>query len=156
MAHHIHTHSTQLASLATGWLLIACTAGGPDDSSLLSGGERGPAVLAFYGDTTAIELPASIRVGEVATVRFTSFSGGCIRKDRTEAAVSGLTAEVRPYRREPSELPPNTACTAELRLDQNVAELRFAEPGLARVRIVGLARPGDQPFVLERDLLVTP
>jgi hypothetical protein len=153
---HISRLSTRLASLAAAGLLAGCTAAGPDESSLLSTAERGPAVLAFYGDTTAVELAASVRVGEVAIVRFTSFGGGCVRQDETEVAVSGLTAEVRPYRREPSKLPPNTACTADLRIDQNVAELRFAEPGRARVRIVGLARPGDQPFVLERDLLVTP
>jgi len=152
----LYRYSTRLASFGIGSLLAACTAAGPDDSSLPSSSERGPAVLAFYGDTTAVQVPASIRVGEMMTVRFTSFGGGCILQDRTETAVSGLTAEVRPYRREPTELPPNTACTAELRLHQNVAELSFAEPGRARVRIVGLARPGDQPFVLERDLLVTP
>ena len=150
---HIYWHSTRFASAATVWLLAACTASGPDDSSLLSAAERGPAVLAFYGDTTAVQLAASVRVGEVTTVRFTSFAGGCILQDRTEAVVSGLAAEVRPYRR---ELPPNTVCTTELRFDQNVAELRFAGPGRARVRIVGLARPGDHTFVLERDLLVMP
>ena len=153
---HILRHSSRLASLIAGWLLVACTAAGPDDSSLLSTSEHGPAVLAFYGDTTAVQLAASVRVGEVTTLRFTSFAGGCISQDRTDAVVSGLTAEVRPYRREPRHLPPNTACTADLRIDQNVAELRFAEPGRARVRIVGLARPGDQPFVLKRDVLVTP
>src|SRR5918992_5734718 len=130
---HIYKHFTRLSSLATGWLVAACTAAGPDDSSLLSAGDRGPAVLAFYGDTTAVQLAASVRVGEATTVRFTSFGGGCILQDGIEAAVSGLTAEVRPYRREPSQLPPNTACTADLRLDQNVAELHFAKPGLARV-----------------------
>jgi hypothetical protein len=155
MAHTYRT-CTRLASMTAGWLLVACTAAGPDDSSLLSTSERGPAVLAFYGDTTAVQLAPSVRVGEVTTLRFTSFAGGCISQDRTDAAVSGLIAEVRPYRREPSQLPPNTACTADLRIDQNVAELRFAEPGRARVRIVGLARPGDQFFVLERDVLVTP
>lgn len=153
---HISRHSRRLAGLVAGWFAAGCTASGPDDSSLLSAGERGPAVLAFYGDTTAVHLAASIRVGEVTTVRFTSFGGGCIVQDRTEVAVTGLRAEVRPYRRESSQLPPNTACTAELRIDQNAAELRFAEPGRARVRIVGLARPGDQPFLLERDLLVMP
>jgi hypothetical protein len=150
---HFHRHFTRLAGTATVCLLAACTAAGPDDSWRLSAAERGPAVLAFYGDTTAVQLAASTRVGEVTTVQFTSFSGGCILQDRTEVTVSGLTVEVRPYRR---ELPANTVCTAEVRLDQNVAELRFAEPGRARVRIVGLARPGNQPFVLERDLLVTP
>ena len=150
---HILRHSRQLASLAAAWLIAACTNSGPDDSSLLSAAERGPALLAFYGDTSIVQLPTAVRVGEVTTVRFTSFGGGCIRRDRTEVAVSGLTADIRPHR---SELPPNTVCTAELRIDQNVAELRFAEPGRARVRIAGLARPGDRPFVVERDLLVTP
>jgi hypothetical protein len=153
---YLYRLSTRLATLAVGWLFVGCTAAGPDDSPLLSTTERGPALLVFYGDTTAVELAASVRVGEVAIVRFTSFGGGCVSQDMTEAAVSGLTAEVRAYRREPRELPPNTACTAELRIDQNVTELRFAELGHAHVRIVGLARPGDRPFVLERDLLVTP
>jgi hypothetical protein len=150
---HIVRHSTPLAGLAATWLLAACTNSGPDDSSFFSSAQRGPALLAFYGDTSVVELAAATRVGEVTTVRFTSFGGGCIRQDETEVAVSGLTADIRPHR---SELPPNTVCTAELRIDQNVAELRFAEPGRARVRIVGLARPGDRPFVLERDLLVNP
>jgi hypothetical protein len=110
-------------------------------------------VLAFYGDTSGVQLAASTRVGEATAVQFITFGGGCVFQDRTEVTVSGLTAEVRPYRR---ELPPNTVCTMELRLDRNVAELRFAEPGRARVRIVGLARPGNHRFVLERDLLVTP
>jgi hypothetical protein len=153
---HISILSTRLSGSALVGLLAGCTAAAPDDSSLFSAAERGPAVLAHYGDTAAVELPASVRVGEMAVVRFTSFGGGCISQDGTEAAVSGLTAEVRPYRTEPSELPPNTACTADLRIHQNVAELRFEEPGRARVRIVGVARPGDRPVVLERGLLVKP
>jgi hypothetical protein len=150
---HIPRHFRRLLSLSAAWLLAACTATGPDDSSLFSGAKRGPAVLAFYGDTTALELAASIRVGESTTLRFTSFGGGCIRRDSTGIRLSGLVAEIRPSRR---ELPPDAVCTADLRIDLNVAELRFAEPGQAGVRIVGLARPGDRPFVVERDLLVTP
>jgi hypothetical protein len=150
---HISRYLRSVPTVSAGWLLAACTATAPDDSSLLRNAKRGPAILAFYGDTTALQLAASTRIGEVTTVRFTSFGGGCIRHDTTEVTVSGVIAEVRPYRR---ELPPNTVCTSELRIDQNVAELRFAEPGEARVRIVGLARPGDRPYVVERDLLVTP
>jgi hypothetical protein len=142
--------------LATLWLLAACGAAGPDESSLLRQGERGPAVLAFYGDTTSVELATSTRVGEPTAVRFTSFGGGCIRPDTTVAEVSGLSAELRPYRLEPTDLPPNTACTSELRLHQNVVQLRFAQPGRARVRIIGLARPGDRPFAIERELQVAP
>jgi hypothetical protein len=148
-------HSLQLAGLVTMWLLAACNADGAEEPPLFNAGERAPAVLVYYGDTTAVQLAAATRVGQATPVRFTSFAGGCVRKDTTEAAVAGLTAEVRAYRREPV-LPPNTACPADLRLDHNVVEVRFAEAGRARVRIVGLAQPGDQPFVLERDLEVTP
>jgi hypothetical protein len=138
--------------LAAVCLLAACANSGPDESSVFSAAERGPALLAFYGDTSVVQLAATVRVGEVTTVRFTSFGGGCIRRDETEVTMSGLTAVIRPSRSEP---PPNTVCTADLRIDENVAVLRFAEPGRARVRIVGLARPGDRPFVIERDLVVT-
>jgi hypothetical protein len=143
-------------SLAILWLLAACAAAEPEESALLRQGERGPAVLAFYGDTASVEMPESTRVGEPTTVRVTSFGGGCIRPDSTESEVSGLTAVVRPYRLEPTQLPPNTFCPANLRFDQNVVQVRFSQAGRARVRILGLARPGDQPFVIERELQVTP
>jgi hypothetical protein len=142
-------------SVATLWLLVACAAAEPEESALLKQGERGPAVLAHFGDTAAIEVPESTRVGEPTTVRITSFGGGCIRPDTTEAEVSGLSAVVRPYRVEPSELPPKSGCPLVLRFDRHTAQLRFSQPGRARVRILGLARPGDHPFVIERELQVS-
>lgn len=78
------------------------------------------------------------------------------RQDSTEAAVAGLSAEVRPFRRDPSRIKRDIICTMDLRLDNNVVELQFAEAGRARVRIVGLAQPGDHRFVLEREIEVTP
>src|SRR4051794_5093008 len=99
---HSVGHSFPLASLPGMWLLVACTANGPEEPPLLTAGERGPAVLAFYGDTTVVQMAASTRVGEATIVRFISFGGGCIGKDTTEADVAGLRAEVRPYRREPA------------------------------------------------------
>lgn len=142
----------QIAFVTAG-LLAACTPLGPDNASLLDAAEHGPALLAFYGDTTLVQIEPTVRVGEVTTLRFTSFGGGCIRQDSSEVEVSGLKADIRPHR---SELPPSTVCTAELRVDQNLAELRFGEPGQAHVRIVGLARPGNRPFVVDRDLMVLP
>ena len=137
---------------AAAGLLAACGLFGPDDSSP-GANERGLAILAFYGDTSDVQLAATVGVGEITAVRFTSFGGGCIRQDSTEVAVAGLTANIRPHR---VEAPPDAVCSADLRIDQNVADLRFGEPGRARVRIVGLAQPGDWLFVLERDLLVSP
>lgn len=153
---HTSGYILRLACLAGMWPVVACTANDPEEPGLFHGGERGPAVLAFYGDTSVVEMAGSTRIGQPTTVRFSSFGGGCVSKDTTEATVAGLKAEVRPYRREPVRLPPDVACTAELRSDQNVVQVRFAEVGRATVRIVGLARPGDHPFVLERELQVAP
>ena len=144
--------STQFAQLAAAGLLAACAIFGPDDSSP-GANQPGLAILAFYGDTSDVQLAATVQVGEVTSVRFTSFGGGCIRQDSTEVAVAGLTAVIRPHR---LEAPPNAVCSADLRIDQNVADLRFDEAGRARVRIVGLTQPDDRIFVLERDLLVSP
>lgn len=148
-------HSSRLTGVATVWLLAGCGADRPGGPSLFDDRERGPAVLAFYGDTSAVELPAVTRVGEATTVRFTSFSGGCVRQDSTETDVAGLSAEVRPFRRDPTRIQRDIVCTADLRLDHNVVELRFAQPGRGKVRIVGLAQPGDHRLVLERDIEVT-
>ncbi|HWN19600.1 MAG TPA: hypothetical protein VNO19_11855 [Gemmatimonadales bacterium] len=144
----------RLTSLAT--LLGACSADGAGGPSFFDHLERGPAVLAYYGDTSAVDVPAATRVGQPTTVRFTSFSGGCVSQDSTEAKVTGLSAEVRPFQRDPTRVRRNIVCPADLRLDNNVVELRFAQPGRAKVRILGLAQPGDHRFVLERDIEVTP
>ena len=152
----ISRHSSRLTGLGTVWLLAACSADGAGGPSLFADRERGPAVLAFYGDTSVVELPAATRVSEATTVRFTSFAGGCVRQDSTESNVAGLSAEVRPHRRDPSRVRRDIVCTAELRIDNNAVELRFAEAGRAKVRIVGLAQPGDHRFILEREVEVTP
>jgi len=147
---------SRLTGLTALSLVAACSADVRKGPSISDDRTRVPAVLAFYGDTTTVELPAATRVGEATTLRFTSFAGGCIRKDSTEAAMAGLTAEVRPFRRDPSRIKKDIICTLELRLDNNVVELRFAEAGRATVRIVGLAQPGDHRFVVEREIEVTP
>ncbi len=51
---HLGQPSCRSASLVTMWLLVACSADGAEEVSLLDAGARGPAVLVFYGDTTAV------------------------------------------------------------------------------------------------------
>lgn len=53
-------------------------------------------------------------------------------------------------------LPPNTACTSELRIYEHAVALRFTESGNARVLVTGLRRPGDTPYTVERRLTVLP
>jgi hypothetical protein len=139
-----------LALLVIPVLLVACATAGPENET-----ERAPAVLTFDGDTTIVTLPAAARLGETVTLRFTSFSGGCTRKDTPDAVVSGLHAEVRPYERAPTQSS-DLVCPAVLGVEQNVVELRFLEAGRAQVRIVGRAQPGNQPIVVERELAVAP
>src|SRR2546430_17044505 len=97
-------------------------------------------------------MPASVQVGEPVSVKVTAFGGGCIGDGETDVTVSGLEAEVRPYRNERVRLPPNTGRTLELRLYRHTAVLTLAQPGAAQVRGAGLARPGDTPYTEGRSL----
>jgi hypothetical protein len=135
----------------------ACSGVGPSDTSPLRKGEPPPAVLAFYGDTSTVELPDSARVGETVTLRVSTFGGSCVRPGEVGVVISELHAEVRPYLEEPpKDLPPTTVCTAELRIDWRVAHLRFDQPGRASIRIVGLAEPEERPFAIDTGLYVAP
>jgi hypothetical protein len=136
-----------LASLLS---LAACSSVGPREGQTL----RGPALLAFYGDVTEVQVPSAVRVGVSFTVSATSFDGGCIARGETDVTVAGLTAEVRPYRYETIEVPSSSPCTSELRIDHNTVPVQFDIPGNGRVRIIGLARPGERPYVVEREVTV--
>ena len=146
------TYRPLVALLAGVAAVASCTATAPNEVEAI----HGPALLVFYGDTTTVTMPASVQVGEPVSVTVTAFGGGCIGDGETDVTVSGLEAEVRPYRNERVRLPPNTGCTMELRLYTHTAVLTFAQPGEAQVRVVGLARPGDTPYTVVRSLTVLP
>ena len=114
----------------------------------------GPAILSFYGDVTTVTVPESARVGESVQITATSFGGGCVSDGGTEASVSGLVADVHPLRVENDH--PNAVCTMELKIFVHTTVVQFSEPGDALVRVTGIERPGDTPFVVERRLTVLP
>jgi len=130
--------------------VAACSAFGPEGPETV----RGAAILLHHGDTTTVTVPTSVRVGVPVSITATSFGGGCIAKGETELTLRGLEAEVRPYRYETIRLPPNMACTSELRIFQHTVTLEFEQPGVARVRVFGLRRPGETPYVVEREFPV--
>jgi hypothetical protein len=142
---------TVLLSVVT---LVACSATEPSASAPER--VRGPAILLFYGDTSSVSLPVSSHVGVPFSLTVTSFGGGCIAHGGVEFTLRGLDAEVQPYRYEAVRLPPNMACTMELRIYHDTVSLEFDEPGDARVRVVGMRRPGDTPYIIEHHLTVLP
>jgi hypothetical protein len=102
-------------------------------------------VLALDGDSARLGLPDTVAVGAsvVATVR--SYGGGCIRAGETEVAVDGLAADVRPFDYFPVPSP-TRVCTADLRIIEHPATLRFARAGRAVVRVHGRRDGGDTPL----------
>ena len=139
------------------WISAACRGTGQSQAPPVRQGEPALSDLAYYGDTSVVELPMSVRAGEVVTLRFTTFGGGCIRPGRVDVELSGLRAEVRPYLEPPPpDLPDTVVCTSDLQMNWRIVRLRFERPGEARIRIIGLAAPEDKLFVLERKLRVTP
>ena len=146
-----------LMGFAVLWIATGCLGAGRSHAPPVRPGEAAPSDLAFYGDTSTVELPPSAKVGEAVTLRFTTFGGGCIRPGSVDVALSGLRAEVRPFlEKPPAELPDTVVCTADLRLDWRVVQLRFERPGEATIRIIGHAAPEDRLVVLERKLRVAP
>ena len=116
--------------------------------------ERQLAVIRFYQDPMLIEVPSVVSRGVDFEVAVRTFGGGCIAQGDTEVSIVGRTAEVRPFDVFVTQLPPNGACTDDLRYYLHRATLRFTEPGMAIVRVRGRAQPGNDIVVVERVVLV--
>lgn len=116
--------------------------------------ERQLAVIRHYHDQTLVEIPSHVTSGVDFDISVRTFGGGCIAQGDTEISISGRSAEVRPYDVFVTRLPANMACTDDLRFYLHRARLRFAEPGLATVRIRGRERPGDRVVVVEQTVVV--
>jgi hypothetical protein len=116
--------------------------------------ERQLAWIRFYEDPMLVEVPNVVSRGVDLEVAVRTFGGGCISQGDTEVSISGRSAEVRPFDVFVTHLPPNYACTSELRYYLHRATLRFAERGLATVRVRGRAHPGDRVIVVAKLVIV--
>ena len=118
------------------------------------GRERQPAILRFYGDPLVITMPETVAVATPFEVTVQTYGGGCIDEGDTEVTLSAHAAEVRPYDIFVTYLPPNYACTGDLRLYLHRAILRFEARGSAIVTVHGRARPGDSAVAAQRSVHV--
>lgn len=83
-----------------------------------------------------LEAPDTVSVGEAFTVRITTWAAhGCWMRDRTEVEQEPLAAHVAPYDRDDND--GTQGCPTELTDIEHSAELRFTEPGEARVEVTG-------------------
>jgi hypothetical protein len=116
--------------------------------------ERQLAWIRFYQDPMLVEIPNVVSRGVDFEVAVRTFGGGCISQGDTEVSIAGKTAEVRPFDIFVTHIPPNSACTSELRYYLHRATLRFTEAGLATVRVRGRAHPGGRGVVVDEWVIV--
>ncbi|SRR6266446_8029989 len=114
--------------------------------------EPRPAILQFYSDPVRTDLPDTVTVASAFTVSVRSYGGGCTSQGETEAEVEGLLATIRPFDLVLTD--PNVVCIQILRVFEHVATIRFDQPGMATVRVVGRREPGDEPLSVDRTLVV--
>lgn len=139
-----------LPRLAPGALLLAAASGCSVVDS--SGYSREPAYIEFYGNPVEITVPATARLDEPVTVSVTTYGGGCTHLGDTQVAVSGGTAELRPY----DVTETVGACPTIVNRLVHQAEVIFDQVGTATVRVYGRSEPGGLPLVETRTITVQP
>lgn len=109
----------------------------------------------FGGDSALVVVPATARVGVPLTVEVRSWGGGCTERDSTGVIVNGLTADVRPFVREPAPSR-NAVCPAILKQFTHTAAVTFARTGSALVRVHGQRDSDGQALTITRAVTVEP
>jgi hypothetical protein len=98
--------------------------------------------VVFYGDSSSVQIPDTVRAGEPFEVSATTFGSGCTRAAGMRVALQNRKAVLTPI--DSSYSPgPNEACTMEQRVLNHRAELAFSEAGEALVIVKGAARGND-------------
>jgi hypothetical protein len=84
-----------------------------------------------------IEVPSSVKIGELALVRVSTYGDGCISLDDTEVNITAGGAEITPYdRRHPPK------CTSNFLVFKHEAQVRFNTLGLKTILVNGRSRDG--------------
>ena len=116
-----------------------------------------PGLIISYGDTAQVMAPDSTARGVPFEVSIGTFAGGCTREiARTEIAIVGMVAEIRPY----NETRRSDGCTDDLIILTHTAIIQLDQPGAATIRVVGEQRPFEGtgtrtgPAELDRRIVV--
>jgi hypothetical protein len=137
-------------------LLMTCVAGcdfllGDDELPVLA---RQRGVVEYYGDSVAVETPASVIRDQPFEVSLRTYGGGCIRQGDTEVRLQGLVATLEPYDSFLVKAPARYACTSDLRLFSHKVLLTFEQSGNATVQVLGRREPGGAVITVTRTVTV--
>jgi hypothetical protein len=141
----IKTIRALAGACAVAALLAACSTGTDP-----LGGEQLGFIQAPPDGTAKVTVPATAERGQPFEVKVITVGGGCVSEGPTRTRTQGMTAEVRPYDVHNGSV----VCTADVRLFEHTATLRFDTPGTATVRIVGAGEPGAGPITITRTVTI--
>jgi hypothetical protein len=112
--------------------------------------ERQPAYLEAFGPVR-VSVPETMKVHVPGTVTVWTQSGMCDRRGETLVQTSSLLAVIQPF----DTVPTGESRCAEGGVEtQREVEIIFTEAGTARIRFMGLRRPGDSLITVERTSVV--
>lgn len=122
-------------------LLAACTGDG-NGSVVVDLG----VIVASDGTDPPIEHPATAQSGVDIPVAVMTYGDDCTWVDRTEVAVNGLTAVVKPF--DKSDVA--SVCADTIFSYRHMASIRFAQPGTATITVLGYDKGDRFGTVIER------
>jgi hypothetical protein len=128
----------QLLAVFSSLLAAACSATDRPTSIV------GPATVIFYGDSAVITAPDTVDRATPFLARIRTFGGGCTRLvARTDVAIKGMLAEIRPYN--VTDFDNGTTCPANLMFLEHTATIQFATPGVGVLRVIGAQYTAGEP-----------
>lgn len=125
-------------------LLTACSssATSPDDVRVLG------AIAGYNSNDPQIDI---VTAPGSATVRVTTYGGGCHSKGDTEVLVRGREAVIIPY---DYSAQPGTVCTLQLVSFAHEATIAFGTSGPARILIRGADDRNRRTITVERSVVI--
>ena len=132
------------AALVLFTLLLGCSSSitEPDDGRVLG------AIAGYNHDDPRIEI---MTVPGSATVKVTTYGGGCHRKGETEIQVRGREEMVTPY---DYAGPRGAICTLQLVSFVHEATVAFGTSGSARILVRGADHRRGETITLERTVVI--
>jgi hypothetical protein len=104
-------------------------------------------------DLPFLEVPSSVRRGEMAEFFVTTIGGGCVVADTTVWRSGAGRIDVFPYQRvfTPG---PGSGCTADLRFERRAIRVMFSEAGRVVIRVIGRTQFDRAPEAFEQRITV--